>query len=100
MAIIWTIITSKEAQRIKGGIHAFLVPLFISFYGLFYAIEYILAVGVIYNFVFSDREEARNSFNLIAILSVVALLVINAMAPVGGIMPLNFHTTFHPVLFS
>jgi hypothetical protein len=76
--------SSKEAQRIKGGIHAFLVPLFISYYGLFYAIEYILAVGVIYNFVFSDREGARNSFNLIAILSVVALFVVSVMAPVGG----------------
>ncbi|MDD3466551.1 MAG: hypothetical protein PHE67_05305 [Campylobacterales bacterium] len=83
---ILEVVTSKVAQRIKGGfVHAFVLPLIcFAQFGLFGALSYIVAMGLVYNLAFGeDREEARNSFLLVGMGTLIALVVIGSLG--GGV---------------
>lgn len=78
-------ITSKVAQRIKGGfVHAFVLPLVMfAQFGLFASTSYLMAAGFIYAYLGEDREEARNSFLLVGMGTLIALVVVSSLG--GGV---------------
>lgn len=68
--------------RIKGAVHALILPLLlVAAVHLMAGVAYIAVVAGLYNLYFGDnKEEARNTFNVFA-----SLLILMAISGIAGI---------------